>query len=194
MLKRLLDLLISLPVVVLILPLLTMVVWLIQRLSSPGPIFFLQQRAGLGNEVFLITKYRTMSVNHGDENRQATANDNRVYPFGRFLRKLSLDEMPQFWNVLRGEMSVVGPRPHLLSQNREFEEILTHYNVRAFVKPGITGLAQVRGFRGPTDTHEALRRRIECDLYYLENWTLAMDISIILRTAWHVIVPHRTAV
>ena len=192
-LKRTLDLAISIPVLIFVLPVLSLGVWLAQRLQSPGPLFYLQTRAGLQNEDFGIVKFRTMKTNHGETARQATDHDDRIYPFGRFLRRFSIDEVPQFINVLRGEMSVVGPRPHLIEHNRQFAEAFGNYHSRAFVKPGITGLAQVRGFRGETKTMDDIRQRLESDLVYLENWSLLLDLGIILRTAWQVCFPPRTA-
>ncbi|MEI8340226.1 MAG: sugar transferase [Verrucomicrobiota bacterium] len=192
-LKRALDLAVSIPVVVFILPVLSAIVWLAQRLQSPGPVFYLQTRAGMQNEEFPIIKFRSMKTDHGEVAKQATDNDDRVYPVGRFLRRFSVDEVPQFLNVLRGEMSVVGPRPHLIEHNRQFAEALENYHSRAFVKPGITGLAQVRGFRGETKTMNDIQQRLESDLIYLENWSLLLDLGILLRTVWQVCFPPRTA-
>jgi lipopolysaccharide/colanic/teichoic acid biosynthesis glycosyltransferase len=134
-----------------------------------------------------------MHPENPQEARQATEGDARVFRAGRWFRKYSVDEMPQFWNVLRGDMSVVGPRPHLLEHNDQFARLMRNYHVRAWIKPGITGLAQVRGFRGETRTEDKLKHRIESDLYYLENWSLALDVSIIARTAWQLFFPPATA-
>jgi lipopolysaccharide/colanic/teichoic acid biosynthesis glycosyltransferase len=134
-----------------------------------------------------------MHVANPDVTKQASKGDSRIYPGGQWLRKLSLDELPQFLNVLRGEMSVVGPRPHLMQHDDIFARVLVNYPVRRNVKPGITGLAQVRGFRGETRTNEDVVKRVESDIYYLENWSLFLDVWIILRTAWQVIFPPRTA-
>jgi len=191
--KRALDLAISIPVLLFILPVLSLAVWLSQRLQSPGSLFYSQIRAGLQNEKFTIIKFRTMKTNHGEVSKQATDHDDRIFPAGRFLRRFSIDEIPQFFNVLRGEMSVVGPRPHLIEHNRQFAEALENYHSRAFVKPGITGLAQVRGFRGETKTREDIRQRLESDLIYLENWSLLLDLGIIMRTVWQVCFPPWTA-
>jgi len=119
--------------------------------------------------------------------------DARVFGFGRWMRKMSIDELPQFINVLKGEMSVTGPRPHLLEHNAQFAEQMTNYHIRTFVKPGITGLAQVRGFRGEVSSPQEIARRLESDISYLENWRLALDISIIARTVWQVLAPPKTA-
>ncbi len=192
-LKRLLDLAIALAVVLAILPLLIPLVWLLQRLQSPGPLWHKQARAGLQNRPFQIIKFRTMHPDSGDETKQATEGDARIYPAGRWLRRLSLDEFPQFLNVLRGQMSVVGPRPHLIEHNRQFAEIMASYHFRAFIKPGITGLAQVRGFRGEARTSEDIAARLQSDLIYLENWSLTLELGIIARTAWQMIFPPRSA-
>ncbi len=193
LIKRSLDIAISLPVIALVLPVTTAVVWFCQRRQSPGPVFFRQKRAGLQNREFEILKYRTMHVTGGLEAKQATKNDDRIYPAGRIFRKLSIDELPQFLNVFFGHMSVVGPRPHLLQHNELFARKLIHYQVRTFVKPGITGLAQVRGLRGEAHTAEDIARRIAADIEYLENWRPALDISIILQTVFQVLRPPKTA-
>lgn len=192
-LKRLLDLAVAIPVVMLILPPLSVVIWVIQRFQSPGALFYRQTRAGIQNRQFEIIKFRTMGENHGEEARQASQGDNRVYPAGAWLRRFSLDELPQFINVLRGEMSVTGPRPHLVEHNTQFAEQLSNYHIRAFVKPGITGLAQVRGFRGEARTAAEIAQRVASDISYLENWKLALDLSIIVRTVWQVLHPPRSA-
>ena len=190
--KRLLDIAIALPVVLFLLPWIGAIVWLIQRWRSPGPLFYRQKRSGLHNEEFEIYKFRTMHVHDGDAARQATHGDQRIFTGGGWLRRNSIDELPQFINVLRGEMSVVGPRPHLVEHNRLFSEHLTNYHIRSFVRPGITGLAQVRGFRGEA-TPGALAGRLSADLLYLENWSLLLDLGIIARTCWQVLFPPHTA-
>lgn len=153
------------------------------RLESPGPALFRQRRLGLNGAVIEVWKFRTMTVmEDGSKVRQATANDPRVTALGRFLRRTSLDELPQFINVLQGRMSVVGPRPHALAHNQEYRQQVMAYMVRHKVRPGITGWAQVNGFRGETNTVDKMRRRVEHDLYYLQNWSLALDLQIILRT------------
>jgi exopolysaccharide biosynthesis polyprenyl glycosylphosphotransferase len=191
--KRALDLAVALPVVLLLLPPLMIVIWIVQRFQSPGPLFFVQKRAGIQNREFQIIKFRTMHENNPDEARQAVPGDARVFGFGRWMRKMSIDELPQFINVLKGEMSVTGPRPHLLEHNAQFAEQMTNYHIRTFVKPGITGLAQVRGFRGEVSSPHEIARRLESDISYLENWRLALDISIIARTAWQMIAPPKSA-
>ena len=191
--KRALDLAVALPVVVLILPPLALVVWIVQRLQSPGSLFFVQKRAGIQNREFQIIKFRSMYDNNPDEAQQATPCDVRVFGFGRWMRKLSIDELPQFINVLKGDMSVTGPRPHMVEHNAQFAQQMTNYHIRTFVKPGITGLAQVRGFRGEARSSEEIARRLESDISYLENWRLALDLSIIARTAWQMIAPPKSA-
>lgn len=193
LLKRVLDLVIALPVVIFILPPVTLIVWLMQRWQSPGSIFCYQSRSGLHNNLFRMFKFRTMHMNHGTETRQACQGDPRVYPAGRWLRRTSIDELPQFINVLFGEMSVVGPRPHMVEHNERFARIKNRYHVRSFVKPGLTGLAQVRGFRGEVRTDEDLVSRVEADIHYLENWSLGLDWKIILQTAWQIVTPPQSA-
>ena len=187
--KRCLDLAVALPVVLLILPVVTLVVAILQWRYSPGPVFFRQLRSGLQNLPFAIYKFRTMHAYNPDAARQATRDDPRIYPGGRWLRKFSVDELPQFINVLQGEMSVVGPRPHMLEHDDQFAQLLLNYPVRANVKPGITGLAQVRGFRGETKTRTELIGRIENDIHYLENWSFTLDCWIILQTGVQVLFP-----
>jgi exopolysaccharide biosynthesis polyprenyl glycosylphosphotransferase len=193
LIKRLLDIAIAIPVVVFVLPMITAVVWLCQRFQSPGPLFYTQRRAGIQNEGFDIIKYRTMHVNNPDVSKQATMNDNRVYGAGRLFRKFSIDELPQFWNVLRNDMSVVGPRPHILKHNEQFAKIMSNYHIRTFVKPGITGLAQIKNCRGETKNDHDLVRRIQWDLYYVENWSIDLELSIVLQTFQKVILPPKEA-
>ncbi len=191
--KRALDLAVALPVVLFILPPFMLVIWLVHRLQSPGALFFVQTRAGIQNRAFQIIKFRSMHENNPDEARQAVLGDERVFGLGRWMRKLSIDELPQFINVLKGEMSVTGPRPHLVEHNDQFAQQMTNYHIRTFVKPGITGLAQVRGFRGEARSSAEIAKRLESDICYLENWRFALDMSIIVRTAWQMIAPPKTA-
>lgn len=192
-LKRTTDILISLPVVVFILPPLIVLVAIMHRLQSPGPIYFKQWRAGISNQPFTILKFRSMTCLNDDPTRQAGVNDKRIFPFGRFLRRVSLDEFPQFINVLRGDMSIIGPRPHMIEHNQQFEKALQSYHVRSLVKPGITGLAQIRGFRGEAHTEEDIRSRVECDIEYIEQYSLFLDFYIIMRTIYHVLFPPKSA-
>lgn len=195
LMKRTLDLAVAIPVVCFVLPPLTLVVAVAQRWQSRGPVFHRQERSGLNRQRFYIFKYRTMHV--GAENQrgtQATRDDHRVYAFGRFLRKTSLDEFPQFLNVLLGDMSVSGPRPHLLEHDRKFAAIVAPYYMRHFVKPGITGLAQSEGLRGEVvGRPELLRQRIDHDLRYVNMWSLQLDLRIIAATACQVVRPPRAA-
>jgi putative colanic acid biosynthesis UDP-glucose lipid carrier transferase len=165
-------------------PLLLTIALLI-KLTSRGPVLFTQARLGVDGKVFQVYKFRSMTV-HKEQHgvvTQATRNDARVTPIGAFLRRTSLDELPQFINVLRGEMSVVGPRPHALEHNEQFKDVVARYMMRHRVKPGITGWAQVNGYRGQTDTVHKMRDRVEFDLYYIQNWTFLMDLRIIAKTA-----------
>ncbi len=191
--KRLLDLLIATPTVLFLLPFLTVVVWVMQRFQSPGPVFYKQQRAGAHQAPFLCWKFRTMHIGPHDEAQQASQHDPRIYPFARWLRRTSLDEIPQFWNVLTGQMSVVGPRPHLVIHNERFASVMNAYHIRSLVKPGITGLAQIRGFRGEIQDPDDIVQRARSDIEYIENWTLTGDLLIIFRTAAEVLVPPRSA-
>jgi putative colanic acid biosynthesis UDP-glucose lipid carrier transferase len=153
------------------------------KLSSPGPVLFKQRRYGLDGKRIVIYKFRSMTVaEDGDMVRQATRNDSRVTRFGAFLRRSSLDELPQFINVLQGRMSVVGPRPHAVAHNEMYRKVIRGYMIRHKVKPGVTGLAQVNGWRGETETVEKMKARIDCDLAYLRNWSLFLDLRIILKT------------
>ena len=196
MLKRSFDVAISLPIVAFVLPPLTLFVWFFQRRQSPGPIFYAQPRTGMTKRTFHIIKYRTMHAS--DENnrnvaKQATKGDSRIYPFGSLLRKTSLDELPQFINVLLGDMSVAGPRPHLIDHDKEFSATLRVYYTRHFVKPGITGLAQTMGFRGEINEPEHLQKRIAYDINYINNWSLALDVKIVIMTAKAVLFPPKSA-
>lgn len=194
-LKRAFDILFSLPVCILFLPLLIILVRLRQGRESPGPLFFKQLRAGKNGKPFQVIKFRTMHVRDNDagDAAQAQANDPRVFRFGQWLRRTSLDEIPQFFNVLRGEMSVVGPRPHMLAHDAKFAEMVEIYRSRFFVKPGITGLAQVNGFRGEINDLDLLEKRIRFDVEYVANWSLWLDIVIIVKTAWTVLRPQKSA-
>lgn len=150
------------------------------KLSSPGPVFFRQRRYGLNGQVVTVWKFRTMTVcEDGDTVQQAKKDDRRVTPFGAFLRRTSLDELPQFLNVLQGHMSIVGPRPHAVAHNEEYRSLIHGYMLRHKVKPGITGWAQVNGWRGETDTLEKMEKRVEYDLDYIRRWSLALDFKII---------------
>lgn len=179
--KRGFDFIFSLLVIILVLSWLTPLMALLIKLESRGPVFFKQSRPGLDEQEFLCYKFRSMQVNITTE-KEASRNDPRVTRIGRFIRKTSIDELPQFFNVLLGDMSVVGPRPHLWSQNKNYGNRIKKYMVRHYVKPGITGLAQVKGCRGEIETDDDMINRIKYDVYYIENWSLLMDIKIIIQT------------
>lgn len=182
MIKRLSDIALSLLVLILGLPLL-MAVAIGVKLSSPGPAIFRQKRNGLNGDEIVVYKFRSMTTqDNGPRVRQATRDDERITRFGAFIRRTSLDELPQFINVLQGSMSVVGPRPHAVAHNNQYRQLIKAYMVRHKVKPGITGWAQVNGHRGETDTLEKMRARVEHDLDYLRNWSLVLDLQIIIRT------------
>lgn len=193
-LKRSLDMAIALPIVLFVLPPLTLLVWTVQRFQSPGPVFYRQLRSGLNRQRFSIYKFRTMHVySEATRAQQATQNDSRVYAFGRFLRRSSLDELPQFLNVIVGTMSVSGPRPHLLEHDEEFAKIVNSYYKRHFVKPGITGLAQSKGFRGEVIESSHLTDRVHYDMLYVANWSFALDLSILVNTVRQIVKPPRSA-
>lgn len=181
--KRISDVVLASLILVLISPLL-LAVAIGVKLSSPGPVIFKQRRNGLDGEEIIVYKFRSMRAqDDGKVVLQATKNDARITPFGAFIRRTSLDELPQFVNVLQGRMSIVGPRPHAVAHNEEYRKLIKAYMVRHKVKPGITGWAQVNGLRGETDTIDKMKARVEYDLEYLRNWSLALDLQIIVRTA-----------
>jgi putative colanic acid biosynthesis UDP-glucose lipid carrier transferase len=180
--KRVSDIVLASIILVLISPILLLVAIGV-KLSSPGPIIFKQRRNGLDGEEIIVYKFRSMrALDNGNVVKQATKDDPRITRFGAFIRRTSLDELPQFINVLQGRMSIVGPRPHAVAHNEEYRKLIKAYMVRHKVKPGITGWAQVNGLRGETDTIDKMKARVEYDLEYLRNWSLALDLQIILRT------------
>ena len=180
--KRASDIVLSALILVLIAPLLLLLAIGV-KLSSPGPAIFRQRRSGLDGEDIVVYKFRSMrTMEDGAKVRQATRDDPRITPFGAFLRRTSLDELPQFINVLQGRMSIVGPRPHALAHNEMYRELVKAYMVRHKVRPGITGWAQINGHRGETDTIDKMKARVEYDLQYLQNWSLRLDLQIIART------------
>jgi len=180
--KRLSDLIFATLILVLVSPLLVAIAVGV-KLSSPGPVLFKQRRYGLDGRKIVVYKFRSMTVaEDGDLVRQATRNDSRITRFGAFLRSTSLDELPQFINVVQGRMSIVGPRPHAVAHNEMYRKLIRGYMIRHKVRPGITGLAQVMGFRGETDTVDKMKARIEFDLQYLRNWSVLLDLQIILKT------------
>ena len=157
-------------------------IWLIIKIQSPGPVLFTQERTGQDGKSFRIYKFRSMYINQCADKLQTTRDDPRKFPFGDFMRKTSIDELPQFWNVLKGDMSIVGPRPHMLAHTEMYSHLINKYMVRHFVKPGITGWAQVNGFRGETKELWQMEGRIKRDIWYMENWSIWLDIRIVWLT------------
>lgn len=181
--KRIEDIVLSIIILILISPIMLIVALLI-KLTSKGPIFYKQRRHGWDGMTINVYKFRSMYYEKNDQFKQATKNDSRITPIGRFIRATSIDELPQFINVIQGRMSIVGPRPHAISMNEEFKDQVDGYMQRHKVKPGITGWAQVNGYRGETDTLEKMEKRIEYDLYYIENWSVFFDLRIIFLTIY----------
>ena len=180
--KWLSDKILATLVLILISPILLLIALAI-KIDSPGPVIFKQRRYGLNGEEILVYKFRSMTVcEDGGTIQQARKNDSRITRLGAFLRKTSLDELPQFINVLQGRMSIVGPRPHAVSHNETYRKLIKGYMVRHKVKPGITGWAQVNGYRGETETVDKMQKRIEYDLEYLRTWSLGLDLWIIVKT------------
>ncbi len=182
LIKKLFDLCFSLFVIVFVFPWLFPILIILIKANSPGPVFFVQQRSGRENESFPCYKFRTMHVNKQADKMQATQDDSRITKIGAFLRRTSMDELPQFINVLLGNMSVVGPRPHMLSHTKQYSELINNFLVRHYAKPGITGWAQVNGLRGETKELADMKNRVEHDIWYIENWSLLLDIKIIWNT------------
>ncbi len=181
LMKRALDIFVSLGALLLIGMLLPWI-WYKVRTQSPGPLFFRQRRTGMDGRDFYCYKFRSMHVNNDSDRLQATENDPRKFPFGDTMRRLNIDELPQFLNVLKGDMSVVGPRPHMLAHTNQYSALISKYMVRHFVKPGVTGWAQVSGFRGETKELWQMEERVKHDICYIENWSIMLDIQIIWLT------------
>lgn len=180
--KRIADVLISSIVIIGLLSWLLPILALLIKLDSKGPVFFLQKRAGRKNKLFTCIKLRSMYVNSQADLVAAVKNDERITKLGHFLRRHYLDELPQFFNVLMGDMSVVGPRPHMISDNMKYEEMIGFYDFRHRVKPGITGLAQSLGFSGPITTKQTAENRVRLDVYYIRHWSPKLDVVILVRT------------
>ena len=180
--KRLFDIVFSLLFLCTIFPIIFIIIGLAIKITSPGPIFFKQKRSGEENKEFWCYKFRSMKVNALSDSLQATKNDPRKTKFGNFLRKSNLDELPQFINVFKGEMSIVGPRPHMLKHTEQYSALIDKYMVRHLVKPGVTGWAQVTGYRGETKTLEQMEGRVKRDVWYIENWSFFLDLKIIVVT------------
>ena len=190
--KRTFDILVSGIICLCMLPFIPIIALCI-KLQSPGPIFFKQARTGLNGKTFQCLKFRSMHVNKDADKAQATKNDPRKFAFGNFMRKTNIDEFPQFINVLKGDMSIVGPRPHMLHHTEIYGSLIDKYMVRHFSKPGITGWAQVTGYRGETKELWQMEERIRRDIWYIENWSFWLDIRIILMTAKSIIFPDKNA-
>jgi len=184
MIKRGSDIVLSVLILAMLAPLLALIA-LAVKLTSPGPAIFRQRRYGVDGHEIIVYKFRSMTtLDDGDQVQQARKQDPRVTPVGAFLRRTSLDELPQFLNVLQGRMSIVGPRPHAVAHNEMYRKLIKGYMLRHKVRPGITGWAQVNGYRGETETLEKMKARIDCDLEYLRNWSLRLDLFIIAKTVW----------
>lgn len=192
-LKRSFDVVFSLFVTVFILSWLIPLVGLLIKLESKGPVFFIQERNGENNQVFKCLKFRSMTPNDYADTHQAVKNDPRVTRIGAFLRQTSLDEMPQFLNVLIGDMSIVGPRPHTVPMNKLFQTQIDKYNSRHKIKPGITGMAQVKGFRGEIENGFQIRSRVRLDFFYIQKWSIWMDLSICVRTVYELLLNRENA-
>jgi len=183
--KRVFDIFFSLIIIVGILSWLTPILAIIIRLDSKGPLFFVQKRNGLNNKEFNCFKFRSMKINELADIEQVSKNDSRITRVGKFIRKTSIDELPQFFNVLLGDMSVVGPRPHMVSHTNMYAERIDKFMVRHFIKPGITGLAQTKGFRGEVESDKDIINRVKYDIFYIEKWSLFMDLKIIFNTIYN---------
>lgn len=193
-LKRSFDVFFSLMVFIFILSWLFPLLALLIKTGSRGPVLFIQKRNGLNNTEFNCLKFRTMFLNDDCDDKQARVGDDRVTKIGKFLRKTSIDEFPQFINVLKGNMSVVGPRPHMIKHNQMYAELIENYDHRSFVKPGITGLAQVLGYRGETESDLFLMKiRVRMDIFYINNWSFFLDLKLVFKTILNVFFPSKNA-
>lgn len=182
--KRLFDIIFSLFTIIFVFSWLCPILAILIRLESKGPVFFVQLRTGKNNEHFKCYKFRSMRVNNDADKRQATRDDQRITKIGALLRKTSLDELPQFFNVLIGNMSIVGPRPHMISHTEKYSQLTDKFKVRHSLKPGITGWAQISGLRGEVNNTEAMLKRVDADVWYMKNWSFLLDIKIIFLTFW----------
>lgn len=180
--KRTFDIVFSLTFLCTLFPIVLLVVAVITKITMPGPLFFRQKRNGLNDKVFYCIKFRSMRVNDDADKVQATKDDPRKTKWGNIMRKTNIDELPQFINVLLGDMSVVGPRPHMLKHTEEYSQLIDKYMVRHFVRPGITGWSQVTGFRGETKELSQMEGRVKGDIWYIEHWTFWLDLYIIFKT------------
>ncbi|RNL56927.1 undecaprenyl-phosphate glucose phosphotransferase [Pedobacter jejuensis] len=191
--KRIFDVVFSSLIIIFVMSWLVPIMAILIKMESKGPVFFKQLRSGKDNHSFYCLKFRSMYVNGEADTKQASAFDSRVTKIGAFMRKKSIDEMPQFFNVLFGEMSVVGPRPHMLQHTAEYSALIDQFMVRHFLLPGITGWAQVNGLRGETKEDGSMEERVEADIWYLENWSLLLDLKITFLTIWQVLAGHNKA-
>lgn len=180
--KRLFDIFVSLLFLCTIFPFVLIIVYIVSKITMPGPLFFKQKRTGYDGRDFWCYKFRSMKVNKDSDTVQAVKNDPRVTKWGALMRHTNIDELPQFINVLKGDMSLVGPRPHMLAHTDYYSELISDYMIRHYVKPGITGWAQTHGERGETKTVEDMRRRVEKDIWYIEHWSFWLDIQIMIKT------------
>jgi putative colanic acid biosynthesis UDP-glucose lipid carrier transferase len=180
--KRAFDLFFSTLALITIYPIVYIIVAIIIKRTSPGPVYFKQERTGMNGKIFKCIKFRSMKVNNDADSLQATKDDPRKYPFGDFMRRTNIDELPQLINVWKGEMSIVGPRPHMLKHTEEYSKIINKFMVRHLAKPGITGLAQVTGYRGETKQIDQMEGRVKKDIEYIENWSIWLDLRIIIKT------------
>lgn len=182
--KRLFDCFFSLFIILFVFTWLFPILAIIIKIQSRGPVFFVQLRSGRDNKPFKCYKFRSMRINSDSDKRQASRDDDRITKIGKFIRSTSLDELPQFFNVLRGNMSVVGPRPHMIGHTEQYSRLIDKFMVRHFLKPGITGWAQINGLRGETKDTETMLKRVEADVWYLESWSFLLDLKIIFLTLW----------
>ncbi len=187
MVKRLFDILFSMGVIIVLLSWLTPLLALFIKIESKGPVFFKQKRNGLNYREFNCFKFRSMNLNEIADLEQVSKNDPRITRVGRIIRKTSIDELPQFFNVLLGDMSVVGPRPHMVSHTEMYARKVDKFMVRHFIKPGITGLAQTNGYRGEVETDNDIINRVKYDIFYIENWSILLDLKIVFMTFWNVV-------
>ncbi|WP_299797798.1 undecaprenyl-phosphate glucose phosphotransferase [uncultured Maribacter sp.] len=193
LIKRIFDILFSLFVIVTVLSWLVPIVFILMKIDSKGPLFFKQKRHGVNKNTFWCYKFRSMTKSDDSDTKMATKNDMRITKLGRILRKTSIDELPQFFNVLKGDMSIVGPRPHMEVHTKQYETSVEKYLVRHFLKPGITGLAQVKGYRGEIIHKSDIVNRVRYDIFYMEKWSILLDIQIIIRTVTNIFVADKNA-
>ena len=191
--KRFFDFGFSLFVLIFVFSWLMPIIAILIKLNSKGPVFFKQKRTGENNKEFLCYKFRTMQVNDDSDSKQASKDDSRITSVGRVLRKTNLDELPQFFNVLAGHMSVVGPRPHMLKHTEQYSKVVDKFMVRHFIKPGITGMAQVKGYRGETKDPRLMEKRVQYDVWYVENWSFLLDLKIVWLTVWNMLRGEKNA-